>query len=53
MAALLYQCQEELLTPRRYSYICEVGLQVSSQPLSVLITEQIAPVERKLFANGE
>lgn len=33
------------MTPRRYSYVDEVGLQLPSQRLSVLITEQVALVE--------
>ena len=53
VAALLYQSQEELVTPRRYPYIGEVGLQLPSQRPGVLITEQVAPVEQMLFANGE
>lgn len=53
VAALLYQSQEELVTPRRYSYVGEVGLQLPSQRLGVLITEQVAPVEQMLFADGE
>ena len=52
MAALLYQCQKELLTPRRYSYIGEVGLQLSSQRLNVLITTTGA-CKTKAIVNGE
>lgn len=48
VAGLLYQCQKELPTPRRYSYIGEVGLQLSSQRLNALITKQLAPVRPKL-----
>ena len=48
VAALLYQCQEELVTPRMYSFIDEVGLQPSSQRLSVLITRQVASGRPKL-----
>ena len=53
VAALLYQSQEELVTPRRYLYIDEVGLELPSQRPGVLITEQVAPVEQMLFATGE
>lgn len=52
VAALLYQWQKELLTPRMYSYIGEVDLQLSLQRLNVLITTTGA-WKTKAIVNGE